>query len=243
MIGPSRPRNIRATSTSCPAIGRSSVIPVDSPTVANADTVSNSTASSPKGVISSSATVATITSPTPASATVRAWRWMAAGSRRPSTCTVGSPRISASITNASSANVVTLIPPAVPALPPPMNISTSVISRVDRVGLAHVDAVEAGGAGLDPVEHTDHDLAADIDRADGARVVPLAEQERRDADHEQDRVGDHGDPHVQRPPRRAAAAAGGRPRTTPGSRARPRSWRARAAGRSTGRWRRTSCCR
>jgi hypothetical protein len=33
--------------------------------------------------------------PTPARATVRAPRWMAAGSRRPSTCTVGSPRISA----------------------------------------------------------------------------------------------------------------------------------------------------
>ncbi len=43
---------------------------------------------------------------------------------------LGSPRTSASIAAASTAKVVTLMPPAVPALPPPMNISAQVISSV-----------------------------------------------------------------------------------------------------------------
>lgn len=44
---------------------------------------------------------------------------------------LGSPRTSASMAAASTANVVTLMPPVVPALPPPTNISMQVISSVD----------------------------------------------------------------------------------------------------------------
>ena len=62
-----------------------------------------------------------------------AWRCASCGMRRLKACGFRSPRISASITSRSTANVVTLMPPAVPALPPPMNISTSVPSSVSGV--------------------------------------------------------------------------------------------------------------
>ncbi len=56
-----------------------------------------------------------------------ACRWLAVATRRCPIVTSGSPRNSAQMVNASRKNVETLMPPAVLALPPPMNIST--ISR------------------------------------------------------------------------------------------------------------------
>ena len=50
--------------------------------------------------------------------------------RRPKAVASASPRTSAKITKNSSMNVVTLMPPAVPADPPPMNMSISVPSSV-----------------------------------------------------------------------------------------------------------------
>ena len=49
-------------------------------------------------------------------------------------------------------NVVTFRPPAVPAEPPPTNISMMVPSRVSSRDGPVVPGVEAGGAGLDRVE-------------------------------------------------------------------------------------------
>jgi hypothetical protein len=56
--------SIKATSTNCPAGGRVAVIPVDSPTVANADTVSYNTASKENCVISTSTTAEITTAAT-----------------------------------------------------------------------------------------------------------------------------------------------------------------------------------
>ena len=70
---------------------------------------------------------------TASSATVSAWRCASSGMRRLNPLALRSPRISATITNRRTAKVVTLMPPAVPALPPPMNISTSQPSSVSGV--------------------------------------------------------------------------------------------------------------
>ena len=75
--------------------GRSAVMPVDSPTVANAEITSKATWSKPKSVSASIRKVATATSPMPNSAMASAWRWFVAGTRRRPTSTSGSPRISA----------------------------------------------------------------------------------------------------------------------------------------------------
>ena len=59
-----------------------------------------------------------------------AWRCTARESRLPKMCTDTSPRSSVSRMKSSTAKVVTLIPPAVPAGPPPMNIRTSIPTQV-----------------------------------------------------------------------------------------------------------------
>ena len=102
------------------------------------------------------------TAPTLSSATVSAWRWTAggrAGGRARARWVRRGPRRGS--TKPSSAKVVTLMPPAVPALPPPMNISTSLTSRVPSLHLGDVDAVEAGGAGHHRVEEPGQQLAAE----------------------------------------------------------------------------------
>jgi hypothetical protein len=69
----------------------------------------------------------------PSNATVRAWRDVALLIRRCATSVSFSPRTSDQMTNASRKKVVTLIPPAVPALPPPTNIRaqfTAIVSGV-----------------------------------------------------------------------------------------------------------------
>ena len=70
-------------------------MPVDSPTVANAEMTSNSTWSRLKSVSASIRNVATATRPMPSSAMASACRWLVPGTRRRPTSTSGSPRISA----------------------------------------------------------------------------------------------------------------------------------------------------
>ena len=70
-------------------------MPVDSPTVANADTTSNRTWSRLKSLSATIRNVATATRPMPSSAIASAWRWLVPGTRRRPTSTSGSPRISA----------------------------------------------------------------------------------------------------------------------------------------------------
>ena len=57
-------------------------------------------------------------------------RWVRSGSRRRWACTSASPRTSDQIISAITAKVVTLMPPAVPALPPPTNISIDMSSQL-----------------------------------------------------------------------------------------------------------------
>ena len=67
---------------------------------------------------------------TPAAATVMAWRTTVFGTVRWPTLVSSRPRNSAAIAASSTIAVVTLIPPAVPAEPPPTNISASETSKV-----------------------------------------------------------------------------------------------------------------
>ena len=76
------------------------------------------------------ATVAPITAASDSSTTAIAWRCTERASRLPKMFTAVPPRSSVTRMKNSTANVVTLMPPAVPPGPPPMNISTSMISHV-----------------------------------------------------------------------------------------------------------------
>jgi Response regulators consisting of a CheY-like receiver domain and a winged-helix DNA-binding domain len=121
-IGPSRPSSIRNMTISFPAVLNSPVIPVDRPAVPNAEVASNSTGPSSKSETASRARVPPTTAATPSRATESACRMASFEMPRLPIVTWTFPRNSAQITKASSTNVPTLIPPAVPALPPPMNI-------------------------------------------------------------------------------------------------------------------------
>ncbi len=129
-MGPSRPMNMSAVSRSCPAVPTCAVIPVDSPTVEKAEITSNRTWSRVNGVSISIRMVEPTTVATDRSATLSAWRWGPRGMCRKNAVTLVSPRTSVRMTNSSTAKVVTLMPPAVPAGPPPMNMSTFVPSSV-----------------------------------------------------------------------------------------------------------------
>ncbi len=105
-------------------------MPVDRPTVAKAEITSNSTTSSGSPETARTTKVPITTRATPSRATVRAWRSTEDVSSRPKASTCGSPLASATMAKNKIMKVVTLMPPAVLALPPPMNISTSVTSRL-----------------------------------------------------------------------------------------------------------------
>ena len=150
--------------------------------------------------------------------------------------TSGSPRSSAQITKASRKNVVTLMPPAVLALPPPMNISAVVTAIVSGVHVAQVDGVEAAGAGHHVLEERGQDLAG-ARRA--GRACPGCSTRR---------PGTPAKPITSRAPGCRTRSAGcastsapacgtrGPARTAPGSRCAPADRpRASAARRSTGR--------
>ena len=106
------------------------MIPVDSPQVANAEMTSNSTRSRARSVIASSSSDETSTSVAETSETAIATCSASRGIRRPYASTSLSPRPSAMIASSMTASVVTLMPPAVDAEPPPTNMSASMSSQV-----------------------------------------------------------------------------------------------------------------
>ena len=91
---------------------------------------SNSTLSSGWVVRDRMARVETPTRPTASSTTASACRCASGQMRRRKAVTSERPRISAQTTMPSSRKVVTLMPPAVPALPPPISIRPLVRNRV-----------------------------------------------------------------------------------------------------------------
>jgi len=105
-------------------------MPVDSPHVANAETTSNSTVSSLRSVIASRTRHATSTIVALTSETAIATWSASRGMCRPNASTSRSPRASARIARSMMASVVTLMPPAVDAAPPPTNMSASSSSQV-----------------------------------------------------------------------------------------------------------------
>ena len=96
----------------------------------NAEKVSNSACESVNSLWAMTASVLTTTAVSAIVAIANAWRWAWAGSRRENAVTCGSPRSSAQTMSASSARVVTLIPPPVEALPAPTNMRKSVTKSV-----------------------------------------------------------------------------------------------------------------
>src|SRR5215207_5262854 len=129
-MGPSRPANISTTRTYCAAAGSDPVTPVDNPVVANAETTSNSARSSSSSDSAITVIVPRTTSATPSSATDSACRSTPVEISRPNAVTAWSPRTSATIAKNSTMNVVSLIPPPMPPLPPPMNIRQSSTSQL-----------------------------------------------------------------------------------------------------------------
>jgi len=105
-------------------------MPVDRPTVLNADTHSNRIWSVVNEDRPMSAIVATAIAVAESMITVIASRCVVRESRRPNAWTAPSPRISASTMNSRTLAVVIFTPEAVPAGPPPMNMSTSVAKSV-----------------------------------------------------------------------------------------------------------------
>ncbi len=101
---------------------------IDRSTVANADTHSNRAWSSRGLSVSSiSTTVAVVTTATPRNATARARRCAPPFRTAPADHHVVLAAHLRQDDVSSRKNAVTLMPPAVPALPPPMDISTLVI--------------------------------------------------------------------------------------------------------------------
>ncbi|MEZ5203068.1 MAG: hypothetical protein R2701_01385 [Acidimicrobiales bacterium] len=101
-------------------------MPVERPTVPNAESDSNAASSSVDVVSASSRTVALTTTATARTTTVVASRATRSEMRRPKASTSERPRSWDHTTRPSTAAVPTLMPPLVPALPAPTNISTMV---------------------------------------------------------------------------------------------------------------------
>ncbi len=127
---PVRPTNMSAMRTYFPASGSSGVMPVDRPTVANAEMVSKRMTSSVSPVISSRSRLDRSTAVAPTNDTATASRRVSRGMRRPNASMSRSPRASDTMAMSMTASVVTLMPPAVDAEPPPTNISASVMSQL-----------------------------------------------------------------------------------------------------------------
>ena len=131
VIVPVRPANMRAAMTYLPATGSVDVMPVDRPQVAKAEMTSKRVCDSGMPVICSMAIVPTSTSSAPRRAAAIASRSVSEGRRLPKAWVSRSPRASATTARTNTAKVVTLIPPAADAEPPPMNMSPSRTSHVD----------------------------------------------------------------------------------------------------------------
>lgn len=119
---PTRPMYISRISISWAESGRSAVMPVDRPTVAKAEITSKMTRSVAISVVCRMNTVPSTTTALLRTSTVMAWRWAEWLMRRPKASVSIRPRISAMTSITRIIAVPTFTPPAVPALPPPMNI-------------------------------------------------------------------------------------------------------------------------
>ena len=129
-----------------PASGSFSVRPVERPQVANAEITSKSTWSSGALVICRMTMLDTATIVAPHSATATDSRSTSIGMRRRNASIDSTPRASANAARKSTASVVTLMPPAVDAEPPPMNMSMSVTSRLDPCSSSDLDGREPARA-------------------------------------------------------------------------------------------------
>ena len=125
VIVPTRPTNMSTMMTYLPLSGRIGVIPVDRPTVAKALMTSNRMRSRDRSVSWSSRRVEIPTTAEPMSATATLRRTVGRVILRPKASMFWSPRASAATARSRTAKVETLIPPAVEADPPPMNIRAS----------------------------------------------------------------------------------------------------------------------
>ena len=86
------------------------------------------------------------------------------------------PRASAKAARNRMARVVTLMPPAVDAEPPPTNMSMSVTSRLEPSSCAHVEGREAAGSRHRRDEEALQDALADIHVGHRRRVVELEDE-------------------------------------------------------------------
>ena len=111
--------------TYLPLSGRWGVIPVDRPTVAKALVASNRIRSRDRSVSWSSRRVAAPMMLAPMKATATLRRTVDSVMRRPNASMSWSPRASAIMARMRTAKVVTLMPPAVEAEPPPTNMRAS----------------------------------------------------------------------------------------------------------------------
>ena len=112
-------------------------------------------------------------------AIANACRWAWAGTRRENAVTCGSPRSSDQTIRKRSANVVTLIPPPVDALPAPTNMRKSVTKSVSCSISAVVDRVEAGRPRSDALEEPARSFPAVSERAERLRVRTTRRRARR----------------------------------------------------------------
>src|SRR5699024_1898608 len=129
-IGPMRPATMSTINRHCAHAGNTEVRPVDSPTTPNAETTSNNTGSSGWSVVVNNSRVVTATSIVDRNTRLSDWRITSGDNRRPNTCTLSCARTSVTTTATITARVVTLMPPDVPALPPPTNMSMMVTSSL-----------------------------------------------------------------------------------------------------------------
>ena len=130
VVVPVRPTSMMTDSTYFPASGDAAETPVLSPHVAYAEMTSNSTWSRGRCVSATITAEPASTTEAPIMITEIAMRSTESGMVRKNAITDWSPRASARIARNTTASVVTLIPPAVDAEPPPANIMASVSSRV-----------------------------------------------------------------------------------------------------------------
>ena len=131
VIGPNLPTIMREIRIICEGEFSSGVIPVDSPTVPKAESTSNSVSERLKSVNRRMVSVAVATNPKLSMTTVIAWRITFGDIALPNTLASFRPRITEKTVANSTKSVVILIPPAVPAGPPPMNINMSIANRVE----------------------------------------------------------------------------------------------------------------
>ena len=183
-------------------------MPVDSPQVANAEMTSNSTWSRVSPVMASRSSEATSTSVAETSETAIATCSASRGIRRPYASTSLSPRPSARIARSMTASVVTLMPPAVDAEPPPTNMSASLSSQVPSCISPTSTVEKPPERGMTPANRDASVVALGPSGLNVSGLVHSNAATRTDPDdHEREARGDR-ELGVQAPPPRLAQVPG-----------------------------------